>query len=524
MKKVLVCGDSSIAESGFAQYNRQILHALHNNPECEVAEFAFSGTVEQKHLTPWKFYATAVNGKDQRYKQFVSNHNNRYGAWRFESVVLHFQPDVVLSTSDPWHIAYQALSPVRPYFHWCLCPTVDSHPQKPEFLQLFHEADSVLTYTDYGKKVLEDWNIKVDGVISMGIDASVFKPVPDKKAHKKALGIPEDSIVFGFVCRNQIRKRIPELMDAFKIYLNSVDKDTADRSYLYLHTTYPDQGIDIPTVLLENGLFNKIFFTYICQETHKWFPAFFQDSATHSPFAKQKTALLPNVMRGVSQEQLSEVYNCMDVYIQWAVCEGFGATVPEAAACGLPVVAVNYSAMGEVAPSVGGETIAPLDLQYDMQVGARRAVMDNQALANKMVEWSKKVDDVDPEIYRNKVINKYSWGEKREQWVQHILNTPPINRWGTPPVYMELPEKFEQQMTVTQFVHTLYQSTHSAWKYNVQNLIRYLNYGFQVNGPQVSPVTPDTIYNAAKTYANLWNQCQNIRIGKTELKIEDFLQ
>lgn len=523
MTSVLVCSDSSLAESGFSQLSRRILTALHNSPEFNVAEFAFSGQVEQKGMVPWKFYPVAVNGNDPRFKDFMSKQENRHGAWRFESTVLHFKPDVVFSINDPWQVSYQATSPLKPYFHWSLCPTVDSDPQKADFLQLFAQADSLFTYTEYGKKVLESQGLKVREAIPMGIDFKIFHPVLDKKIHKKQKGLSPDSIIFGFVARNQMRKKLCELMDAFNIYLRKVPKEIADRSYLYLHTTFPDQSVDIPQVLMQNGLYNKVYFSYMCQKTEQWFPSIFQDSVTWSPFSSSKSAALPNVMKGVKSEQLAEVYNCFDYYIQWSSNEGFGAPIVEAAACGLHTITPNCTAMGEVCPNVGGTVIDPLDMPYDTSVGARRAVMNNEALAEKMVELA--INGANPpEYYVKKVLEKYDWGIITQKWLNHFRELDLKHTWNSPPKYIHLPEEFPENVSVSNFVLRLYHEIPYKWMFNTLNIMRYLNYGFQVNQGQVSPVTPETILNAARKLEKAWNDCEKIRTGQLRLLEEDFLQ
>ena len=57
------------------------------------------------------------------------------------------------------------------------------------------------------------------------------------------MGINPEWKVIGTVMRNQRRKLFPELFEAFGKYLKKTqDKNT----YLYCHTSYPDNGWDLP--------------------------------------------------------------------------------------------------------------------------------------------------------------------------------------------------------------------------------------------------------------------------------------
>jgi len=51
--------------------------------------------------------------------------------------------------------------------------------------------------------------------------------------------------------------------------------------------------------------------------------------------------------QGLSREELNQLYNAADIYIQNSA-EGFGLTVAEAIACGVPAVGIDYSAVPEV--------------------------------------------------------------------------------------------------------------------------------------------------------------------------------
>jgi len=73
-----------------------------------------------------------------------------------------------------------------------------------------------------------------------------------------------------------------------------------------------------------------------------------------------------NTFQGLSREELNVLYNAADIYVQNSA-EGFGLTVAEAIACGVPAVGINYSAVPEVIGPAGlTASVAHLiDNEYD---------------------------------------------------------------------------------------------------------------------------------------------------------------
>ena len=54
--RVLVVGDKSVANTGFAIYKKGLLSKLNKIDSFEVAEYAFAGYSKEKLMVPWKYY------------------------------------------------------------------------------------------------------------------------------------------------------------------------------------------------------------------------------------------------------------------------------------------------------------------------------------------------------------------------------------------------------------------------------------------------------------------------------------
>ena len=156
-RRILICGESSWLSTGFAKYNREVLKRLHATGKFEIAEmgsYGNDGSPEIKKL-PWKFYGVLPNNQHEK-QMYDSNPHNAFGAYKINAVLADFQPDIVFDARDPWMTLHLQSAKFRDLFKLALMPTVDSAPQRKDWIRdLFGKADIVTTYSRYGKRVLE---------------------------------------------------------------------------------------------------------------------------------------------------------------------------------------------------------------------------------------------------------------------------------------------------------------------------------------------------------------------------------
>lgn len=342
---------------------------------------------------------------------------------------------------DWWMGEHQQRSPFRPYFHWAIMPTVDSIPQDEQWLATYADADAVFTYTDWGLDVLRQSSgdhIKTKCAAPPGANFEKFFPAPDKRAHRRAMGFDEDSLIVGTVMRNQVRKLYPDLIEAFADYLKTAPVDLAEKTFLYLHTSWPDLGWDIPKLIKEAGISHKTIFTYVCNKCGSIFPAHFADATCHCNKCGEYSAKFPNSNAGISTAMLANVYRFMDVYVQYATNEGFGMPMAEAAACGVPVMAVDYSAMSDVVRKVHGIPIEVQRYTRDPGTQTKRALPDNQDFVQKLIKFFSK-----PSVSREKVGRAaslatrkyYDYDKTAKIWMDHFdsLELPSHDlTWNSP--------------------------------------------------------------------------------------------
>jgi glycosyltransferase involved in cell wall biosynthesis len=333
---------------------------------------------------------------------------------------------------DWWMFEYQQRSPFRDFFHWSLMPTVDAKPQNPQWINTFDSADSIFTYSEFGRDVLKSQCDSVKFIdIASPAASDDFYPIKDKEAHKSDKSLDSKSIIVGTVMRNQRRKLYPDLFKAFRMFL---DETKNSNVFLYTHKYYPDIGWETPQLLDHYGLNNRVLFSYQCTKCKDFSVDFYKDSVGYCKECKKFAKKLVGQSNSIDQTALNKVYNLFDVYVQYANSEGFGMPQLEAAKAGVPVMATNYSAMESIIKNIDGIPLNPLALTMECETGAMRAVPDNQNFVNTLKKY---VNDFEKEPhsfnYRSELSSNvkkiYNWDKTAKKWIDYF-KTVPMKDWS----------------------------------------------------------------------------------------------
>jgi glycosyltransferase involved in cell wall biosynthesis len=442
-KRILFCSEATFLNTGYATYTREILNYLYSTGKYDLAEMASYGNRHDSRAVniPWKFYGVVPDERcsEEERKQYFEHPIAQFGELIFEEVCLNFKPDIVCDIRDFWMLDFEERSPFRPFYKWCVMPTVDARPQARQWIATYQSADACLTYSEWAGEVLKDQSggkINYLGTSPPSAHAA-YKPIENKSELRKTMGIPEDINLIGTVMRNQRRKLYPDLFEAFKILLSKVPDP--NKYFLYCHTSYPDLGWDIPELLHQYQLSSKVYFTYICGQTNKPFVSLFKGAVAQSPYTGKFGATLSNVKNGVSYEDLSKIINLFDLYVQYANCEGFGLPQVEAAACGIPVMATDYSAMESVVRNLGGIPVKPKTLYKELETGCLRAVPDNELASELMLEFFKMLpeDRKSMGVKTREAFEKfYTWQNSGKMWEDYFDSVeilPDELTWKSPP-------------------------------------------------------------------------------------------
>jgi glycosyltransferase involved in cell wall biosynthesis len=411
--RVLFTGEASFLSTGFATFNREIIKRLYETGKYEIAEmgsYASAGDPRCEDV-PWRFYPVLPSNEAEK-RAYDSNPVNAFGAYKIDAVLADFQPDIVFDARDPWMMQHLVKCKFRDNFKLFLMPTVDSAPQKKQWVdEIFKKADVVTTYSRYGRDVLLADGVKVHDVTSPGIDLDVFKPL-DRKEVRDSFHVTPSLFIFGTVMRNQKRKLFPDLFDAYArlrrkysrpSLISRAKKKTKDgktltreeraalrifHSALYCHTSYPDLGWDLPHYIYSNGIQRHTIFTYLCDSCDAVYASWFTPSDKKGMAicreCGEHTAHMPNTHKGVDEKDLVRVFNMFDTYIQPAICEGWGLPIVESKACGVPGIYQNYSAMEDHVQNGGGLELKIGRFYHEPETSAVRSLPSVEDLVQKM--------------------------------------------------------------------------------------------------------------------------------------------
>lgn len=531
--RVLVVSEFTILNTGYSTYYKNICEALHNAGH-EVSELASYGNenlsehVRAAKKCPWSVYLNIPNVND---KQMWEKYNHakshvfdaEFGSWNFENIVLDCMPDIVIAIRDHWYDKFILDSPLAKYYKVILSPTVDSAPQKADWLDTFQKVDALSFYTQWS----EDW---IRTQYNQPNIVSHIPPGPNPEYHpidqntsRRKLGLPEGNKILLTVMRNQGRKMYPYLFEAFA---GLKDKST----FLYCHTHFEDRGWDLPKLIAQNGITNRVYFSYKCKGCFDISSDILKSNSKCNKCNSTKE--ICSVQDGANNEDLNYIYNSANLYIQWANSEGFGLPLIEAAATGLKIITVDFSAPEDIATKTISYPIAPLSLNREMGTLCSRAIPDNAALISLLdnpESWIYNKDEVLEKLREN-----YDWAKTGEKWVNLVESQTPKDNWDQSPM-LQHPPSFDQikNLSIFDFVKAcilnVVQEESLLGSFIHGEALEHLENGFyipedkktSIKGNLQKPVTLEMVYH--KFYNMLenrikWEREKNKRIASMQSK------
>jgi glycosyltransferase involved in cell wall biosynthesis len=336
--RVLWHGDGAV-HTGFARVTHAIGERLVRDYGHMIEVLAinhrgddFPSVLEPGKKSPlWFYRPTKHDGADI------------YGRSRILEMLGH-GPDVVVMYNDP-HIILHILEanpfdPGKVLSGWPLLTYVPCDGTNlPTYWQSLTKKTYMVSMSRYGSSMYPGTPF-----IYHGIDANEWWPVAErpiitstglrlktKRDCKEAFGFDPDGFLVLRIDKNSGRKDIPATIKALEPFMRRHPEVQAD-----IHTEKGggSSGVNIEALLTR--------MTHI--EGRRWFFPNMHDSFIGWP-----------------QEDMNALMNAADVFISTSRGEGFGLTLAEALACGVPVIAQNVSAIPEVV-GPGGVLVEPFGL------------------------------------------------------------------------------------------------------------------------------------------------------------------
>lgn len=364
---IMVCTDGPHVTTGFGRVCNELVMRWLETGKYKIVCMAMNDRGE--------FHPLRQYSQDLIIEPLPFIEQDAYGLQRFPELLRKYDPDIVFALNDLWvltgderttnmdHWMYKAIKSYKPYLPFVVYFPVDGHPWDQKWVAATSYMDYAVTFTDYGKKILNRTpGINKDKVrtIYHGHSSDKFFPISEREKleQRKRMGFDEDSFVIGMVARNQPRKHIPGLMEAFKMFSDgyvvcadcnryrSIDvspeceycgsenfvpgREGIEKAKLYLHMNSIDmRGYKIPRM-------QRVF--------------------------KVTNAVMPvnhDVASGVPIDELNRIYNCLNVLVNPAISGGYELAPAEAMAAGTPIVVTRSTSMVELADNEKGWIVNP---------------------------------------------------------------------------------------------------------------------------------------------------------------------
>lgn len=415
-------------KTGFSRNAKEVLKYLESSGEYDVMEFATGHQWNDPDFQrlPWKCTGTLpadpmeveefLNRQDQsKRKSFVEL--IRYGWYSIDKIVKEFKPDIYLGVEDIWGVDYTIDKPWFNQINSVIWTTLDSLPIHRTAKMKAKDISNFWVWSNFAEKELHKMGHTHVKTMHGMIDNSKFFPLEKEKRNqlRSKFGIQDDFVV-GFVFRNQLRKSVPQLLVAFSEF-----QKIAPNAKLLLHTCFEEgsnfggNGWDILAYIQEYNIDpSKVLCTYYCPACRKY-----EISSYHGPnqdcsyCGAKGIKNTINIQHGVSEFQLNEIYNLMDVYCHPFTSGGQEIPIQEAKYTGLITLVTNYSCGEEPCSDPDSGTLA-LDWEpyYEPRTNFTKATTSPRSIVEKLCEVYGMSED-----FKNK------FSEKSRKWVHEQYST-----------------------------------------------------------------------------------------------------
>jgi len=362
-KKIVFQSDFALANTGFGRNTKAVLEYLHKTNKYEIINYAVGMNWSNPVLgrTPWKSFGTLPDSQ-QELNQLNQDPNNArrasYGDYNLNRIIEQEKPDVYIAVQDIWGIDFAIEKPWFNKVSSALWTTLDSLPILPTALQAAKKAKNFWVWSNFAEKSMKASGFQNVQTLHGALESDKFFRLLkiQREALREKHKINKNDFIIGFVFRNQLRKSVPNLLEGFSIFKKN---NPSLSTKLLLHTHF-SEGWNIRKLAAEYKVAESdILTTYICKACRGYSVRPFVGEDSECPHCKNKACVTTNVSIGVTEPQLNEVYNLMDVYCHPFTSGGQEIPIQEAKLAELITLVTNYSCGEEMCEE--GANSLPLD-------------------------------------------------------------------------------------------------------------------------------------------------------------------
>jgi len=358
-KKLIFQSDFALMKTGFGRNAKALLSYLYKTKKYDIVHYCCGTVANDPKLraTPWKSIGTIPPNQPTSPDPEQARRTS-YGADLIDKVIKDEKPDVYIGCQDIWGVDFALEKAWFNEITSAIWTTLDSLPIIPTAIKCAKEAKNFWVWSNFAEKELKRLGFGQVETLHGCIDHSSFRRLEEekRKALRKKFKIRHDEFVIGFVFRNQLRKLVPNLIEGFSMW----KAQTGSSGKLLLHTHW-DEGWNILRLADEyNVQHSDILTTYKCSQCHEYEVKAFQGQGLDClSCGNKKSQVTSNILNGVTENELNEIYNLMDVYCHPFTSGGQEIPIQEAKMAELITLVTNYSC-GEKSCEEGSQSI-PLE-------------------------------------------------------------------------------------------------------------------------------------------------------------------
>ncbi len=449
--RILLQTNPTWLKTGLAENAKTLLKYLYKTGKYDIALYATQGTPVNHPLlnsSPWPVFGCIPN--DQNLINQINADPNlardaSYGSLQIDEVVKQFKPTVWIGSDDVWSfsLANYADKPWFNHINSIHHITIDSVPVLEQAYEQAKRSKVYLTWAKFAVRVMQAEgkrrNVDMGHVSSIygAMDTTAFSPItPAEKANlRKQFGIPDDTVIFLFVGRNQLRKSMPRILEAYAAFRRA---HPTIKAALHFHTSFSEraQGWDLPKRANEHGIApQELLCTYVCKACGSWFVAPFGGEDLDCPACGgKKTIVTANIVNGVPADQMRLVYGLSDACISAFTSGGQEYHNVQSLLCGKTLACTNYSCGEDFCLPETRDFVTPLRWHpYDEQstnfVKAATDVGDITAFMRSHVRTPKAALEAAGQRGRAWAVKHFGIEAIGAQW-EKLIDAMPIPDWS----------------------------------------------------------------------------------------------
>lgn len=420
-KKILFQSDFSLAKTGFGRNAKAILSYLYRTGRYDIVHYCCGTNWSNPQLkkTPWKSIGCLPDSQQEVNDLNRDPHIARaasYGAHYLDRVIEQEKPDIYIAVQDIWGVDFAVDKPWFSKINSVIWTTLDSRPILPSAIEKADKIDNYWIWSNFATKELNKLGHEHVKTVHGAVEPDCFHNLGGKTKTqlRKKFNIAEEDFVIGFVFRNQLRKSVPNLMEGYKLLKQERMKDVPTK--LLLHTHF-GEGWDIMKQAKQNGIDPKeILTTYVCKDCNNYSVKNFTGQDIKCDHCgSEKGMITTNVGKGVSEEELNEIYNLMDVYCHPFTSGGQEIPIQEAKLTELITLVTNYSCGEEMCEPEAGSLALDWASYTEHSTEFIKASTNPRSIAKQLHK-----------VYKMSEAEKSRLGKKARQWVIDNFSTEAV--------------------------------------------------------------------------------------------------